>query len=227
MSRRAPRIAWLGAAAILVAAALVALGAILRGDFSDTDGRILGSLGAVLYTGGALFAGLSVLERGHRVVGWAVAVMAPICFVVLLPAIWGIFEESAGENTWRWAWTAVLVLLAGLMLSTALLLAHADAARLLAMVSGCLAGIAATLSIAALWTEDGGDGWLQLIAALWILAVLAYVLVPVADRFARAAPSPQERVLASLGDVELVATRAGTLDPQLSPGERLLLRRRG
>jgi hypothetical protein len=45
--RTAPRIAWLGAAAILVAAALVALGAILRGDFSDTDGRILGTLAAV------------------------------------------------------------------------------------------------------------------------------------------------------------------------------------
>jgi len=76
--RTAPRIAWLGAAAILVASALVALTAVLRGDFSDTDGRILGTLGAVLYTGGAVFAGLSVLERGHRVVGWAVATAAPI-----------------------------------------------------------------------------------------------------------------------------------------------------
>ena len=227
MTRRtAPRIAWLGAAAILVVAALVALGAILRGDLSDTDVKILGTLAAVLYTGGAFFAGLSVLERGHRGVGWAVAAAAPICFVLLLPAIWSVFDESAYDAAWRWAWSAVIALLAVLMLATARLLARADGARVLALVTGCVAGIAATLSVAAIWTEDGGDGWAQLIAALWILAVLAYVLVPVVDRFSRAAPAVGERVLASLGDVELVASRVGTLDPQLAPGERLLLRRR-
>jgi hypothetical protein len=43
--RTAPRIAWLGAAAILDVAALVALAAVLRGDFSDTDfGETLGIL---------------------------------------------------------------------------------------------------------------------------------------------------------------------------------------
>ena len=46
--------------------------------------------------------------------------------------------------------------------------------------------------------------------------MLAYVLVPVVDRFSRAAPMPDERVLARLGDVELVATRAGTLDARLA-----------
>jgi hypothetical protein len=50
--RTAPRIAWLGAAATLVVAALVALGAILRGDFSDTDVKILVTLAAVLYVSG-------------------------------------------------------------------------------------------------------------------------------------------------------------------------------
>ncbi len=127
---------------------------------------------------------------------------------------------------WWWAWTAVLALLAGTMLATALLLARADPARLLALATGAAAAIAATLSIAAIWAEADGDGWIQLIAALWIIAVLAYVLVPVVDRFSRAAPAPDERVLARLGDVELVASRAGSLDPGLGPGERLLLRRR-
>jgi len=95
------------------------------------------------------------------------------------------------------------------------------------LVTGCVAGIAATLSIAAIWTDPQGDGWPQLIAALWIVAVLAYVLVPVVARFSRAAaPDPNERVLATLGDVELVATRTGKLDPRLAPDERLLLRRR-
>ena len=47
---------WLGAAAILVAAALVSLVAILKGGFSETDARILGTLGALLYTGAAALA---------------------------------------------------------------------------------------------------------------------------------------------------------------------------
>ena len=34
------------------------------------------------------------------------------------------------------------------------------------------------------------------------------------------------RVLATLGDVELIATAAGGLDPKHVPGERLVLRRR-
>ena len=71
MSRlRLARVFWIGAAAILVAAALVALAAVLRGDFSDNDGRILVTLGALLYTGGAALAGLALVERGPaRVVG--------------------------------------------------------------------------------------------------------------------------------------------------------------
>ena len=69
---------------------------------------------------------------------------------------------------------------------------------------------------------------MQLIAALWILAVLGYVLVPVVGRFGRpAAELPTvERLLATLDGVELVATTSGTVDPRLAPGERLLLRRR-
>lgn len=222
----APRVTWLGAAAILVVAALVALAAILRGDFSETDGRILGTLGLVLYTGGALFAGLAVVERGRPIVGWSLVAGAPICFLLVLPAIWSVLDESGDYDMWRWAWTGVLALVAGSVLATALLLGHTQAAQLLALVTGAVAGIATTLSIAAVWTESDADGWIQAIAALWILTVLGYVLVPVVDRFGRTAQATEERVLATLGEVELVATRAGSVDPRLAPGERLQLRHR-
>ena len=228
--RPAPRLAWLGAAAILVVAALVAVAAVLRGDFSETDGRILGTLAAVLYTGGAAFAGLANLERGRHVVGLFLAGTAPVCFLLLLPAIWSVLDESGDDTVWRWAGSAVIVVLAGLIPGTALLLARTSAAELLAYGTGALAGIASTLSIAAIWTEPEGDGWVQLIAALWILAVLGYVLVPVVGRFGRPAPlgvsTGHERVLATLDGVELVATTSGTVEARLEPGERLLLRRR-
>jgi len=63
---RLSRIFWIGAAAILVAAALVALVAVLRGDFSDSDGRILGTLAAALIAGSTLVAGLVLVEHGSR-----------------------------------------------------------------------------------------------------------------------------------------------------------------
>jgi hypothetical protein len=226
--RPAPRVAWLGAAAILIVAALVALASIVRGDFSDTDGRILGSLAAVLYTGGALFAGLATVDRGRQTIGWSLAGGAPLCFVILLPAIWNSFDEGGNDDMWRWAWSAVLALLVGIMLATALLLARTEGAEFLAFASGAGAGLAATLSIAAIWVNGGDDSWIKAIAAFWVLAVLAYVLVPIADRFGRAGLPATERILAVLDGVELVATTtpgSGAIDPKLAPDERLTLRR--
>ena len=111
--RPSPRLAWGAAAAIAVAAALVALVSIVRGDFSETDGRIVGTLALVLYTGGAAFAGLTVVERGRRL-GWALVAGATLCFLLVLPAIWGTFEES-GDNDWELAWAALGTLLAGFL----------------------------------------------------------------------------------------------------------------
>ena len=227
--RPAPRVVWLGAAAILVAAALVALAAIVRGDFSDTDGRILGTLAVVLYTGGALFAGLATVDRGRPTIGWSLAALAPICFVTLTAAIWDVGDRG-GDDAWRLGGSAALAVLAGIMLATALLLAHSDLAETLAFAVGIGAGLAAIVSIIAIWNPHEADGWIKMIAVLWILAVLAYVLVPVTDRFTRAGAPATERVLAVLDGVELVATTAaegyGTLDPRLAPGERLMLRAR-
>jgi hypothetical protein len=154
--RPAPRVAWLGAAAILVAAALVALAAILRGDFSDTDGRILGSLAVVLYTGGALFAGLATVDRGARD-RLALAALAPVCFVTLTIAIWDVGDHG-GDDAWRLGGSAALAVLAGIMLATALLLAHSVVAETLAVAVGIGAGLAALVSIIAIWNPTKPTG---------------------------------------------------------------------
>ncbi len=221
--RPSPRLAWGAAAALAVAAALVALVSIVRGDFSETDGRIVGTLALVLYTGGAAFAGLTVVERGRRL-GWALVAGAALCFLLVLPAIWGTFEES-GDNDWELAWAALATLLAGFLWATAWLMARGVLGQRLALASGILAGLAALLSDIAIWTDDRWDSWRKFLAVLAILAVLAYVLTPLASRLTRSV-TRTERVLATLDDVELVVTADGGLDPALAPGERLLLRRR-
>src|SRR5262249_53986252 len=64
---------------------------------------------------------------------------------------------------------------------------------------------------------------------LWILAALAYFLVPVVQRSTAAKPVvADERVLAELNGVELVATRSRSgLEVRRAPPARLRLRRRG
>jgi hypothetical protein len=54
---------WIGAAGILILAALVAMAAILRGDFGDTDAKILGTLFALLLAGATAVSGLALVER--------------------------------------------------------------------------------------------------------------------------------------------------------------------
>ena len=223
------RIFWLGAAGILILAALVGIAAVVGGDFSDTDARILITLAALLYAGGAGLAGLALAERRPgRALGWLVAAASPIGLSLMLWAIWGFMDEGDNEPQFKLAWSAVLVLLAGLIATSGLHLARRRPLLMLAGTSGVLAGLAASLSIAGVWSGSSSDALLKTLAALWILAALAYFLVPILGRFSSAtAVKPEIRVLAELNGVELVTTRSQNgLDLRLAPGERLQLRRR-
>ena len=225
---RLARIFWIGAAAILVAAALVALVAVLRGDFSDTDGRILGTLAAVLFAGSTAVAGLALVERGGRALGWSAVAIAIPAFASLVYAIWE-FVFDGGDDAWRWGWLGAFVLVAALIAVTSQLLARVPRIRELAYLAGALAATASAGTVAAIWTEDPDESFGRAIAVLWILTALAYLLVPVLQRFTSAGHALDEvRVLADLDGVQLVATRTrtGAIDPRLEPGERLLLRRR-
>lgn len=223
---RLSRIFWIGAAAILIAAALVAVAAIVRGDFSDTDGRILGTLGAVLLAGSTLVAGLALVDRGGRMLGWAAVGLAVPSFAAMAYAIWDLTFEG-DENAWRWGWTGALAALAALVSVTAHLLARSPLVTRLAWVAGGLAVAASAATVGAIWNEDPGDTAGKAIAVLWIVAALAYFLVPVLQRFTSAGVAQTgERVLAELNGIELVAThtRKGSLEVSLEPGERLVLR---
>ena len=225
---RLSRIFWIGAAAILVAAALVALVAVLRGDFSDTDGRILGTLAAALLAGSTLVAGLALAETGERVLGWSAVVVTVPAFASITYSIWAFVFDGEGD-VWQWGWAGILALLAALIAVTARLLARSRALVRLASVAGALATVAAVASYVAILRDDSGEGFGQLIAVLWILAGLAYLLVPVLQRFTAAGElEGRERRIAELDGVEVVATRSRDgLAVELRPGERLLLRRRG
>jgi hypothetical protein len=224
--RRLARTFWIGAAAALVVAALIALGAVLRGDFSDTDGRILGTLAALLLAGGTLISGLVLVDRDGALLGRVAVVVSPLGFGLLAYAIWD-FVFDGGGDAWRYGWTGVVVLVAALISVTARLLAESTSMTPLAIVAGIFAGLSASLSTWAIWRSNNSEGIGKALAALWILTGVCYLLVPVLERFRGArADDPDARVLATLDDVQLVLTRSSDgLEVVLAPGERLALRR--
>src|SRR4029453_16958105 len=57
------RIFLLGAATIVSVAALVAIGAILNGDFGETEGKIFATLATAFVAGSTAIAGIACLER--------------------------------------------------------------------------------------------------------------------------------------------------------------------
>ena len=222
---RYARIFWIGAAATLVLAALIALAAVLRGNFSDSDGRILGTLAALLLAGGTLISGLVLVERDNALLGRVAVVVSPIGLGLLVYAIWD-FAFDGGGNHSRYGWAGALTLIAALIAVTARLLAESSALTPLAVATGILAGCAGSLSVYAIWGHES-DAVGKTIAVLWILTGVCYFLIPVLERFRAGKPDPDVRVLASLDDVELVLTRSNDgLVVELSPGERLALRRR-
>ena len=223
--QRLARIFWISAAAGLVVAALIALTAVLRGNFSDTDGRILGTLAALLLAGGTLISGLLLVERDNALLGRVAVVVSPIGLGLLVYAIWDFAFDGGGDH-WRYGWAGALTLIAALVAVTARLLAESPPLTRLAVVTGILAGCAGSLSVYAIWDHES-DALGKALAVLWILTGVCYFLIPVLARFRGGTPDFDVRVLAALDDVELVLTRADSgLVVELAPGERLLLRRR-
>ena len=230
---RLARIFWIGAAAILIAAALIAVAAILRGEFGETEAQILGTMLTLLVAGGTAVSGLSLIERETaRIVGLVAVGGAILCFAVLTAAIWDGFSTDTLDV---WAVSAIPTLIALLLVATQRLIVRDLRLLPFFYATTAVAAIATGLTVSAIHAEDDGgdstgDGPLQAILIFWILTALGYLLLPVVQRFTSSSePSTEARVLGELDGIEVLATR-GSVDglalesPQ--PGERLVLRRR-
>jgi hypothetical protein len=223
---RLVRAFWLGAAALLVAAALVAIVALLRGELTNTDAHILLTLGALFLTGAGTIAALALVDaEKYATLGWTVAALAPVEFATLTYWIW---SGSEGDDTIsKVGTTTLLVALGQLAIVTQLLILSNR--RLLplvvatdALVIGAIGG-----TIAAIWAEPDDTGYAKALAAVWILAALCWFLLPVLQRYTAAGAAAADRVLGELDAIELVATRAHDgIEVRLARGERLALRRR-
>ena len=179
------RLFWIGAATILVVAALVALAAVTTGNFDSTDAKILGALGTLLLAGAVATVGAALREAQRSpLLGGLLAAGAPVLGLVAVAAIWNEFDA---DSLARAAGASYVLLATGLLIGTARVLVG-DRPSLMPLfgVNCGLAVIGASLSVVAIFAAHASAGYGKLLAAVWILAVLAYVLIPVGRRLSAA-----------------------------------------
>jgi uncharacterized membrane protein YozB (DUF420 family) len=223
---RYARIFWIGAAGILVLAALIGVSALLRSDFTETDGQVLLTLATLLLASGTAVAGLTLVDRGRLRAGTTVIVVAAVAFFVISASVWDGFDD---ETLAKAAGTTALVLIATLLVATLLVRFRGDLA-VVVVIAGAALSFAALVSSTGIWEDGRDDNLWKVAGSLWIIGGVGWLLLPVLQRLADSSVSPAaaERLIAELDGVVLVATRSAEgLAVALRPGERLLLRRRG
>ena len=203
------RIFWTGAAALLGVAALIAIVALLRGEFTDTDGKILGTLGITLGAGSTCLAGLALLDRRDFVpLGWLAIATGIGSFAVIVWEIWdGFYDDEVYV-------TALLLLGVVLLATVGRLLLQRDSLEPLYAAHLVLSAFATAVTVWIIWSEGSPpDWWAKALGTIWILAGLTWALVPVLGRTSGGRPS--ERV---------VGRGPGRFEVELAEGETLVVR---
>jgi hypothetical protein len=205
------RLFWIGAAALLAVAALIGLVALVRGEFTDTDGKILGTLGITLGAGAVCLAGLALVDRRDLVpLGWATVAVGLAGYVVIAREIWSHFD---GDEPFV---TALLLLGVFLLATTARLLLRRDSLEPLFGVHLVLLTFASAATVWLIWDEGPTpDSLAKVLGAAWILTGLTWFLVPVLGRTGGRTAAPSERI---------VGSGPGRFEVELTEGERLVVR---
>jgi hypothetical protein len=224
------RIFLLGAAALASVAALVAIGAVVTGDFGDTEWKVFATLAATFVAGSTAIAGLAVLARGVvRPLGVLGVALAVGGYVLWTEQIWAQHDST---RYWDVLLIVLAVALATLAATTCrLMLSAPKLIRTLFPATAATAALgAATVIVMVL--RDNGDGW-QLFAVLLILTVLGEILAPILDRYLTAREPQAERPLATRDGVAVVAVkgsgrmiRIDDTDHRLAADEDVVVRTR-
>ena len=169
---------WLVPCALLAGIAVAGLVALDRGEFSPQGYDIVFTLIAAVLTASVLLGGLLAVERRALVLGWTALGAAPPALAFVAYGIW------TGTDDWvRLIWTGSVIVLALLVAVPARLFARGEGLTLLATAAGVLASATALVEIWDLWRGKNALTLHEATTALWILAVLCCLLVPVLEHY--------------------------------------------
>ena len=163
----------------LVGSALIGIGIILKGDFGDTEGKLLGTtitlgLFTVLAIPGTIQLGRN---RYYALAGTAV-VSAILAFLLMVVAIWS--DGSFGSEYLNKVMVTVAVVafasnhVALLLIATSTL----RVIRVILMATFASIGVISFTLIISMWTEELPDALGRLLAVFAILDVIGSLAVP-------------------------------------------------
>jgi hypothetical protein len=218
------RALWWALVAALCVAALTAIGAVVSGDFDDTDAQvILTSLGFAVFSATAASGAPLRTHRSAsmRALGLATMALSGAAFALLVVALWREFD--GGEDAWR-LWGVASI--AALACSHASLVTRArregdsslvDAVALASIALGTVDGMIGMAAVSGA-LDEVDEGHAQLLAVLVILLLLTTALPPILRRVQPPAVTPPRdqpalplhaEVLATLDRIEALSARAG------------------
>jgi hypothetical protein len=192
--------ALLGAALVAGAAALIALA---RGEFTDTDTKVI--LTSLLFGLASTMAAAGVAAHGRsgaaRALGALTVVATGVAFGLVLVGLWA---GAGGDGFWRPVACIGVVALEGAHASYVVARAREDdpatarSAGFVAVAAAALSGLLALIPISGLGDDDDlGAGYVKLIGAVFVVQTTATVVAPLARRIGGAAP---ERPLLAVED---------------------------
>jgi hypothetical protein len=190
---KARRILLIGVVGALSLTALIAIIALLAGNFDETEGKILATTGGFALASLFAMRGTILLDLGrHRRLGWSVVGLSALAFLLELKAVW-IDDWNDSEFTWK-----ALVITAGFagalgQIATSLARRRPTdppSLRPLSWAAGaCALTVEAMIAFAAI-DEVNDAGYYRLLGALFVLDVFLVALESVIRRLGARAEVP-------------------------------------
>lgn len=224
------RLFWLGAAVLFTIAALIAIVAVVGGHFGDTEGRILATCGLAFVCGSVILAGVACRDRDIvRPAAWAAIVLGVAAFAIWVGGVWA----DVSDAYWKTARVVGVWLLAALIVTTSRLIASSPRVLRTVVPGTWAAGTAAALLGSVMILGETGGPW-KFEVVLVILTALGFALIPALERFwADAETAVSERLLGTLGNIDVFAVRGGrrsvtigSTSAKLASSEGIVLRER-
>jgi hypothetical protein len=178
----ARRLLWAGVSASLAALAVTAIVAVVAGSFGGDFWRTIGTVVILFTCGATALAGNELVHRRQlHPLGWIVLAIAPSCAVTLLVGDW---TRDVSNTFAKGILTAVLVVLAALIVATLRLVVDLTTPATLVLFSGVVlcAVLMVGLGVPLIWIAHVPDAALKTLLVLIVLVLIGYAATPVVQR---------------------------------------------